>query len=93
MSKFKQRNMKIQFKKLVWEQVDSDLIARTLLAEFSLCFEKPTSEMGFWVLTIQAIGVKEKYWLNTAWECQARAQSWIEAQLTQFIETSETPAQ
>jgi hypothetical protein len=85
--------MSIKFKKLVWEQVDSGLIARTSIAEFLLYFEKPTSERGFWVLTIQAIGVKEKYWLNTAWECQARAQSWLEHQLTQFIETSENAAQ
>lgn len=83
----------IQFKKLVWEQVGAEMHAKSALAEFSLCFEKPTSERGFFVLTIQAIGVKEKYWLDSASECYNRSQDWLESQLTQFIETSENPAQ
>lgn len=86
--------MKIQFKKLVWETNRmSWWLCKTPLFTFHV-IEVDDNEFTLAIDMMQfgtCIYKSETY--TTEKGAKAGAQEWIEAQLIQFIETSENPAQ
>jgi len=82
--------MKIQFKKLVFQQ--------TVYAHE--CYTTPfrfiiyTTENGVYLLEIHShIGLEKRMFCIELEGAKKSAQRWFESQLTQFIETSENAAQ
>lgn len=85
--------MKIQFKKLVWEPYRMGWwTAKTPLFTFHV-IEVDDNEFTLCVDSLFATRIHQDETFTTEKGAKNGAQEWIEAQLNQFIETSETPAQ
>ena len=86
--------MKIQFKKLVWNRRDEQsLHSINNLFRFILIDVGDLCDQRFFVDIYTVSGFDNRIWGDTDAECKQAAQKWFEEQLTQFIETSENPAQ
>lgn len=87
--------MKIQFKKLVWEQHGFSLLrwkCINVVADFSI--ETHTTNKKYTLyINAKSAGIYTRDEFKSVEKAKEHAQSWLEAQLTQFIETSENPAQ
>jgi hypothetical protein len=95
LSKFKQPNMKIQFKKLVWEQHGLSLLrwkCANVVANFSIETHSANKKYLLYI-DAKSAGVFTRDEFKTVDAAKQHAQKWLEDQLTQFIETSENPAQ
>ena len=85
--------MKIQFKKLVWEPYRMGWwLCKTPLFTFNV-MEVDDNEFTMYVDSKFNTCIYKDETYTTEKGAKAGAQDWLEAQLTQFIETSETPAQ
>ena len=88
--------MKIQFKKLVWaNKRKSKFTCENTLCSFSITREN--TGLYDWYLEIRTTDPDgEIFYHDYHWSVENAkedAQRWFEEQLTQFIETSENPAQ
>lgn len=83
---------KIQFKKLVWEETCKKgwWECQTPFSMMNIFFYEEDLGTYYFVLRI---GNDQRFKLGSIQACKEKAQEWFEEQLTQFIETSENPAQ
>lgn len=82
--------MKIQFKKLVWITTGETHECYTTPFRFTIYEEN----QGLFLLEVHSHkGLERRIFCQTLNQAKDNAQSFLEIQLTQFIETSETPAQ
>lgn len=85
--------MKIQFKKLVWTTNRLGWwVSKTPLFTFHI-LEIDDDEFIYQVKAICESCIYQDQTFPTEQSAKAGAQEWLEEQLTQFIETPETPAQ
>jgi hypothetical protein len=82
----------IQFKKLVWEETCKKgwWECQTPFAMMNIFFHEEDLGTYYFVLRI---GMDQKFRFGSIESCKEKAREWFEEQLTQFIETSENPAQ